>query len=115
MCISHYLNAGSEQYINALERLKDTLQAKYKNTQAVLELRRDIDKYIAEEEKKRQKGLEIIASVSDPTARELLLYRYRDALPWQQITDIFMYSDKHIFVLHKKALELFDKAEAMAV
>lgn len=115
MCISYYLNVGSKHYIDALERLKRKLQTKYNGIPSALELERTIDIYISEEQRKQQKGLEIIASVSDPTARDLLLYRYRDALPWQTIADKMTYSDKHVFVIHKKALELFDKAEAMAV
>ena len=115
MCISHYLNAGSKQYIDALERLKRKIQTKYSGIPSALELERIIDTYISEEQRKQRKGLEIIASVSDPTARDLLLYRYRDALPWETIAVKMMYSDKYIFVLHQKALEQFNTAEAIAV
>ena len=115
MCISHYLNAGSKQYIDALERLKRKIQTKYNGIPSALELERIIDTYISEEQRKQRKGLEIIASVSDPTARDLLLYRYRDALPWQTITKIMLYSERQVLRLHKKALEQFDAAEAIAV
>ena len=115
MCISHYLNLGSKQYIDALERLKRKTEKNYKSIPAARGLECAIDEYITEERRKQARGLEIIASVSDPTARDLLLYRYRDALPWQTITEIMLYSEKQIFRLHKKALEQFDAAEVIAV
>ena len=115
MCISHYLNEGSKQYIDALERLKLKTRTKYQETFSGLELERIIDLYITKERRKQARGLEIIASVSDPTARDLLLYRYRDALPWQTITEIMLYSERQVLRLHKKALEQFDAAEVIAV
>ena len=116
MCISLYLNEGSRQYIDALERLQLKTRTKYQDTFSDgLELERTIDEYIIKERRRQARGLEIIASVSDPTARDLLLYRYRDALPWQTITEIMLYSERQVLRLHKKALEQFDAAELIAV
>lgn len=121
MCISNYFSRETKIYIQSLEDRKATIQKHiicFNPSGALLFIMRNeikrIDGIIQSKKEKAIKGQTIIESVPDPIARQLLLYRYIEAKPWQSIADIMNYSEGHIYELHKKALELFDAAESVS-
>lgn len=115
MCISNYFE-DKENKIKALETYRQKLEAEEKETNINnFPFLQHIAEVIRKEKETRARGLAIISSVADPTARELLLYRYRDGQKWEAIAEKLNYSNGTIYRIRRHALELFDLAEAEAV
>ena len=115
MCISNYFE-DKENKIKALETYRQKLKVEEKETNINNFLfLQHITEVIRKEKETQSKGAAIISSISDPIARQLLTYKYIDGKTWESIADIMNYSNTHIYRIRRRALELFEIAEAEAV
>ena len=115
MCISNYFE-DKQNKIKALETYRRRMEAEEKDGNINnFPFIQSISEIIRKEKEAEARGLAIISSVADPTARELLLYRYRDGQKWEAIAEKLNYSNRTIYRIRRHALELFDLAEAEAV
>lgn len=119
MCISHYLNLGSKQYIDALERYKQNVNSIIKafkpSSDVIIALSQSIkhiDKIIQDRKANEEHGREIINRVADPEARQLLTLYYCERKSWEEVGEMMYISEHTVFNKRKKALELFDQSEA---
>lgn len=115
MCIFYYFE-DKQNKIKALETYRQRMEAEEKDGNINnFPFIQTISEIIRKEKEAETRGAAIISSVSDPIARQLLIYRYIDRKTWQTIAEKLNYSERTIYRLSREALKLFDIAEAEAV
>ena len=75
----------------------------------VIELKKDIEKQLREYTDLQSKISEEINDVADIRHRSILIMRYINGLSFTQIADVMHYGKRWTLVLHRKALEAFDR------
>lgn len=75
----------------------------------VIELKKDIEKQLKEYTDLQSKISKEINDVADIRYRSILIMRYVNGLSFMQIADMMHYGKRWTLVLHRKALEAFDR------
>lgn len=75
----------------------------------VIELKKDIEKQLREYTDLQSKISKEINDVADIRHRSILIMRYINGLSFTQIADMMHYGKRWTLVLHRKALETFDR------
>ena len=70
----------------------------------------DLEREIAELEKERNALIAQIDLLEDPVLSKLLMLRYVQEAPWDDILAELGYCESHIFRLHRQAVTMLDKA-----
>ena len=76
----------------------------------VIELKKDIEKQLREYTDLQSKISKEINDIADIRHRSILIMRYVNGLSFTQIADVMHYGKRWTLVLHRKALEAFDRA-----
>lgn len=116
MCINHYFNDNELQLLKALQLKKDSLLSDVNNGYSDFHAQtaiRVINADIKAIQANRLTGMIILYCLPDRLLSRLLTMRYINGYDWITITNILQYSDRNIYRLHDKALQMFDNTEKM--
>lgn len=72
-------------------------------------MRKEHQKRIDKLKEKCLKVTAVIDKISDPKMRMILKYRYISGNTWEKVSELSFMSERHIYRLHKRALEEIEK------
>lgn len=116
MCINHYFNDNELQLLKSLQLYKENLLSDVNNGYSDYHAQtaiRVINADIKAIQANRLTGMIIIYCLPDLMLSRLLTMRYIKGYDWITISDKLQYSDRNIYRLHDKALQMFDNTEKM--